>query len=83
VITPLYATERKEGYILKKLQRGLNFIEKWCERLYIKINEHKTQVIYFSHSLRPHEEHLTLNGRNIHLMNHLKYLGVILYKKIT
>jgi hypothetical protein len=47
--TCLYATERKEGYVLRKLQRGLDAIETWCERWNIKINEDKTQAIYFSH----------------------------------
>jgi hypothetical protein len=29
--TCLYATERKEGYVLRKSQRGLDAIKKWCE----------------------------------------------------
>jgi hypothetical protein len=33
-----HATERKEGYVLRKLQRGLDAIETWCERWNIKIN---------------------------------------------
>jgi hypothetical protein len=40
--TCLYATERKEGYVLRKLQRGLDAIEKWCEHWNININEEKT-----------------------------------------
>jgi hypothetical protein len=32
-----YATDRKEGYVLRKLQRGLSAIETWCERWNIKI----------------------------------------------
>jgi hypothetical protein len=43
----LYATERKEGYVLRKLQRGLNSIAEWSKRW--NINEDKTQAIYFSH----------------------------------
>jgi hypothetical protein len=27
----LYATERKEGYVLRKLQRDLNLMAAWCE----------------------------------------------------
>jgi hypothetical protein len=57
---------RKEGFIVKKLQRGLSSIETWCERWNIKINEDKTQGIYFSRSRRPPESYLTLNGINIH-----------------
>jgi hypothetical protein len=87
--TCTYATDRKEGYVLRKLQRGLNAIEKWCEGWNIKINEEKkinedkTQAIYFSHRLRPPEAHIILNGRNIPFVNHVKYLSVIFDKMIT
>jgi hypothetical protein len=48
----------------------------------IKINQNKTQGIYFSRSRRPPESHLTLNGRNIPFVNSVKYLGVIFGKKV-
>jgi hypothetical protein len=70
-------TDHKEGYILRKLQRGLSAIETWCERWNVKINEDKTQAIYFSHRLRTLEAHLTVNGQNISFVIHVKYLGVI------
>jgi hypothetical protein len=72
--TCLYATERKEGYVLRKVQRGLNSMLAWCERWNIKINEDKTQAIYFSHQRRPPNSLLTLNGRNIPFVNSVKYL---------
>jgi hypothetical protein len=81
--TCLYATDRKEGFIVRKLQRGLSSMETWCERWNIKINEDKTQGIYFSHSRRPPVSHLTLNGRNIPFVNSVKYLGVIFDRKVT
>jgi hypothetical protein len=59
----------------------LSAIETWCERWNIKINEDKTQAIYFSRRLRPPETYLTLNGRNIPFVNHVKYLGVIFDKE--
>jgi hypothetical protein len=43
----------------------------------------KTQAVYFSHRLRPPEVRLTLNGRNIPFVKHVKYLGIILDKGIT
>jgi hypothetical protein len=49
----------------------------------VKINEDKTQAIYFSHRFRSPEAHLTLNGRDIPFVNHVKYLGVIFDKRIT
>jgi hypothetical protein len=48
----------------------------------IKINEDKTQDIYFAHRLRSPEIHLTLNGQNIPFVNHVKYLGTIFDKRI-
>jgi hypothetical protein len=44
----------------------------WCERWNIKINEDKTQGIYFSRSRRLPVSHLTLNGRNIQFVNNVK-----------
>jgi hypothetical protein len=81
--TCMYTTERKEGYILRKLQRGLNSNETWCKRWNIKISKGIIRVFCFSHRHRPPEVHLTLNGRNIHFVNHVKYLGVIFDKRIT
>jgi hypothetical protein len=48
-----------------------------------KLNEDKAQAIYFSHRLKPLEAHLTLKGRNISFVNHVKYHGVIFDKRIT
>jgi hypothetical protein len=48
-VTCLYATDRKEGFAVRKLQRGLSSMKTWCERWNIKINEDKTRG-YFSHS---------------------------------
>jgi hypothetical protein len=81
--TCLYATDRKEGYIVRKLQRGLDTLVAWCERWNIKINEDKIQAIYFSHQRAPPESLLTLSGRNIPFVNSVKCLGVIFDKRIT
>jgi hypothetical protein len=81
--TCLYATDRKEGFIIRKLQRGLSSMDTWCERWNIKINEDKTQGVYFSRSRRPPESYLTLNIRNIPFVNSARYLGVIFNKRIT
>jgi hypothetical protein len=79
----LYSTELKEGYVFRKVQSGLNSMSAWCERWNIKINEIKTQAIYFSHQRRPPDSLLTLNGRNIPFVNSVKYLGVIFDKRMT
>jgi hypothetical protein len=81
--TCLYATDRKEGYVLRKIQRGLNSIAAWYERWNIKTNEDKTRAIYFSHRRGPPDSLLTLNRRNIPFVNNVKYLGVIFDKRMT
>jgi hypothetical protein len=45
--TCIYTTDRKEGHVLRKLQRGLTSMESWCEHWNIKINEDTTQAIYY------------------------------------
>jgi hypothetical protein len=81
--TCLYATDRKEGFCGRKLERGLTSMETWCERWNIRINEDMTQGVYFSHSRRSPESYLTLNEINIPFVNNAKFLGVIFDKKIT
>jgi hypothetical protein len=73
-------TDRKEGFVVRKLQRVLSSMKTWCERWNIKINE--DEGIYFSRSRRPPESHLALNGRNIPFVNSVNYLGVIFDKKV-
>jgi hypothetical protein len=81
--TCLYATESREGYILRKVQCFLNSMSTWCERWHIKINEDKNQAVYFSHRKGPLASLLSLNWRNIPFVNNVKYLGVIFDERIT
>jgi hypothetical protein len=81
--TCLYATDRKEVYVLRKIQRGLDSMAAWCKHWNIKINEDKTRVIYFTRRNRPPDSLLTLNGRNIPFVNSVKYLSVLFDKSMT
>jgi hypothetical protein len=81
--TCLYATERKDGYVLRKVQRGLISMSAWCERCSIKINEDKSQAICFYYQRRSPDSLFTLNGRNIPFVKSVKYLGVIFDKRMT
>jgi hypothetical protein len=81
--TYLYATDRKEGYVLRELQRGLNSMVEWSKLWNIRINEDKTQAIYFFLKIRPPEMFLTINGQNIQFVNNVKYLDVIFDEIIT
>lgn len=79
----LYCADRKEGYVLRKLQRGLSSMDSWCERSGIKIDEDKTWAMCFSRSLKPVDACLTLNGREILFTNEVKYFGVFFDRKVT
>jgi hypothetical protein len=72
----IYTSDRKVGYILRKLQRGLTSVDSWCERWNVKINEDKSQIIYFSHRQRAIVAYVTLKGRHIPFVNNVKYLKV-------
>jgi hypothetical protein len=43
--TCIYAKFHREGYVLRKLQRGLSTPETWCERWNIKINEDSGHIL--------------------------------------
>jgi hypothetical protein len=78
----MYGIDLKEGYVVRKLQCGLNSVEP-CMCWNIKIDEDKTQAVYFSHVVTPPLIHLTLNGQCIPFVNHVKYVGVIFDKRIS
>jgi hypothetical protein len=68
----IYARDLKQGYILRKLQRGLIGIKTWCERWDITINEDEIQAPSGSSQIQ---------WRNITCVNHVKYLGAIFDKR--
>jgi hypothetical protein len=80
--TCMYATDRKEGYILRKLQRSLSLTEMWCKWWNIKINEDKTQPIY-SYNRQTTWGLSHIERWNIPLVNNVKYLNVIFDKRNT
>jgi hypothetical protein len=81
-MTCIYATDHKEIYVLRKLQRGLNAVEAWCERWNTKINEDKTRAVYFSDRLRLAKACLMLKGWDIPFLNNVTYLSVIFDRRI-
>jgi hypothetical protein len=55
--TCIRATEQHERRVLSKFQCGLTAVGSWCQRSNIKINEDKTQAIYFSRRRRMETTH--------------------------
>jgi hypothetical protein len=81
--TCIYATEEHERRLFNKFQSGLTAVGSWCQRWNIKINEGRSQAIYFSRRSRMPEDDLQLNGRNIPFVNSVKYLGVTFDRRMT
>jgi hypothetical protein len=83
-MTPVYICDRPpRGLCTQKASSGLSAIETWFELWNININEDKTQAFHLSNTLKPPEDYLTFNERNIPSVNHVKYLGVIFNNLIT
>jgi hypothetical protein len=74
--TYIYTTEKHEHHVLCKLQFSLTAV-KWCEHWNIKINEGKTQSVYFSRRLRVPEDVVQLNGQDIPFVNNVTYCHVM------
>jgi hypothetical protein len=79
----LYATYSKDGYVVGKLQRRLDFMVAWYEHWNIKIKEDKSREIYSSHRRAHPFIFSTLNGLNTPFVSNANYLGVIFHKRNT
>jgi hypothetical protein len=81
--TCIYASEKHEHCVLCKLHWGLTAVNSWCEHWNIKINERKTQVIFFSRRHRVPDSILQLNGWDIPFVNNVMYLSVSFKRRVT
>lgn len=72
--------------LLKKMEKSLKLCNKYFSKWKIKINHEKTQSIIFPYNKsykRLPLRHLQFENNNIVIQNHVKYLGVILDKKLS
>lgn len=72
--------------IVKRMQKSLYSAGKYFSNWKIKINEEKSQAILFPYNKSPKRvptEKLMVQGREIIFPNTIKYLGIILDKKLT
>jgi hypothetical protein len=66
------------------MQSALNMIAEWAVREGLKISPHKTAIVPFTNrrkteGLRP----LQLHGKELKMLDEVKYLGVILDSRLT
>lgn len=84
--TAILSSGKVSNAIVKNMKASLVHVEKYFSKWKIKINEGKTQAIIFPFNKSPKRIptiNLTIQGSNVPLQNSIKYLGVILDKKLT
>lgn len=83
--TALLSSSKLTGALLKKMEYSLSVCSKYFKKWKIKINHLKTQCIIFPFNKSPKRtptRQLIFEGNEISIQNEVKYLGVILDKKL-
>lgn len=81
--TAIFATSVREEQAKNYLQRHINQLQLYFEKWKLKINVDKTQLTVFNHKHRHNLNHtITINNINIQETDTVKYLGVILDRKL-
>lgn len=83
--TALITSGKLTSALLKKMEKGLLACNKYFYKWKIKINPNKTQAIIFPFNKSPKrlaQRQLFFGSDNIDIRDHVKYLGVILDKKL-
>ena len=90
VMTALYADDtailtqsKRADIVTDRLQENLDKIHRWCNINKIKINSNKTQAIIFQKRRVIPENQLTLDDVQLQWCDEIKYLGLIMDKKLT
>jgi len=81
--TCMYATDCKEGCVLRKLQGCLTAMEAWWERWNIKINHDRDSGHVLLSQTWTRRCSSYIERRNIPFVNKVKYLGVIFVRKVA
>ena len=73
-----------EGTISSLIQQALNVVKQWCDKEGLCVNPSKTTIVPFTNRLKTERlREPSLNGMRISFEKEVKYLGVILDKRLT
>lgn len=76
-------TGERISTLSSKMQRGLDIIQEWCEDNQLSVNPKKTEIVLFTRKRKLGEYTLPcMSGTQLQLKEEVKYLGVILDKKL-
>lgn len=55
----------------------INKMMEWCDSNGLKLNENKTKLIHYAASVKDFSLYVPVNGRSLHEVNDLKFLGIV------
>ena len=79
----IYSSSTDAETVTKNIQDHLNDIQKWGDKWKIKLNPQKSTAVLFTNRRPKTPGNLKLYGNNIPWSPSIKYLGVILDRKLT
>jgi len=79
----IYSSSTDVETVTKNIQDHLNDIQKWGDKWKIKLNPQKSTAVLFTNRRPKTPGNLKLYGNNIPWSPSIKYLGVILDRKLT
>ena len=77
----LVLCEDSEYRLQRKLDEAMKIIEEWCSKAELAINANKTQVMLVKSKKMNNK--LKINEKEIKVTNEIKYLGVVIDKKLS
>lgn len=82
----IITSSKKAGTIRKRLQNGLKSLDNYYTSWKLKLQPQKTKAVFFTRRYAPRafpRRNLNLNNQEIMWQENVKYLGVILDRKLT
>ena len=80
-ISALFSADRFD-YTVLRLQKMMRELIPWGASCNLHFNAAKTVVVAFTRGYKPHKYFLTMNGQRLEYASEVRYLGVILDKKL-
>lgn len=81
--TAIFTSSWRTDTIVNRLQTAATKVNKYCQKWRIKLNPAKSETIMFTKRRPAGYSNVTLNGNQIEWSSHVRYLGVILDKRLT
>jgi len=65
------------------LQEQLNFLDDWCQKWKLLVNESKTEIVHFRpKNVQKTDDNFVFRGCNLKVVNEYRYLGLVLTENL-